>query len=159
MKKTKYSIFGLKSQTRKITNHDLYINNIKIDRVYTYKYLGITLDVNLNNNKHLENVIKSISYKALILAKIRKYVTTDVAIRIYKTLILPVLEYGDILYDGTNKKLTGNSKPYRIDVFVHVFCLDNTFLLYYCIKCVASVTWKCAEKCICNYICLSKNIM
>ena len=29
----------------------------------------------------------------------------DVAIRIYKTMTLPVLEYGDILYDQTNRKL------------------------------------------------------
>ena len=63
--------------------------------------------MNLNYNKHLENVIKSISYKSLLLAKIRKYITQDVAIRIYKTMILPVLEYGDVLYDGVNKKLIG----------------------------------------------------
>ena len=107
VKKTKYTIFGLKSQTRKILNHDLYISTTKIDRVYTYKYLDITLDANLNYNKHLENVIKSISYKSLLLAKIRKYITTDVAIRMYKTMILPVLEYGDVLYDSTNKKFTG----------------------------------------------------
>ena len=37
----------------------------------------------------------------------RKYITQDVAIRIFKTMILPILEYGDILYDGANKKLTG----------------------------------------------------
>ena len=104
VKKTKYSIFGLKSQTRKIANHNLYIDNIKVDRVFSYKYLGITLDVNLNYNKHLENVIRTISYKSLLLAKVRKYITTEVAIQIYKTMILPVLEYGDILYDGTNKK-------------------------------------------------------
>ena len=87
-------------------NHNLYIDNTKVDRVFSYKYLGITLDVNLNYNKHLENVIRTISYKSLLLAKVRKYITTEVAIRIYKTMILPVLEYGDILYDGTNKKLT-----------------------------------------------------
>ena len=107
VKKTKYTIFGLKSQTKEILNHNLFIDNTKIDRVNTYKYLGITLDANLNYNKHLENVIKSISYKYLLLAKIRKYITVEVAIRIYKTMILQILEYGDILFDGTNKKLIG----------------------------------------------------
>ena len=43
IKKTKYVTFGLKSQTRNVNNHDLFIQQIKIDRVNSYKYLGITL--------------------------------------------------------------------------------------------------------------------
>ena len=73
----------------------------------TYKYLGITLDSNLTYSKHLENTIKTISYKALLLARMRKYITQEVALRLYKTMILPIMEYGDILYDGTNQKLMG----------------------------------------------------
>ena len=96
IKKTKYTIFGLKSQTRRKLNHEMFIEGTKIDRVQTYKYLGITLDMHLNYNKHLENIVRTISYKSLLLAKVRKYITQDVAIRIYKTMILPVLEYGDI---------------------------------------------------------------
>ena len=107
VKKTKYTIFGLRSQTKHLREHALYIDDIKIDRVHTYKYLGITLDANLTYSKHLENLIKTISYKALLLAKMRKYISQDVALRIYKTIILPVLEYGDTLYDGANLKLTG----------------------------------------------------
>ena len=107
VKKTKYTIFGLKSKTKRIFDHSLFIDNIKIDRVHSYKYLGITLDMNLSFNRHLENLIKTISYKALLLAKIRKYITQEVALQIYKTMILPIMEYGDILYDGSNQKLTG----------------------------------------------------
>ena len=52
--------------------------------------------MHLNYNKHLENIVRSISYKSLLLAKVRKYIMQDIAIRIYKTMILPVLEYGDV---------------------------------------------------------------
>ena len=76
VKKTKYTIFGLKSQTRQVREHVLYIGNVKIDKVPNYKYLGITLDANLTYSKHLENVIKSISYKALLLAKMQKIYNT-----------------------------------------------------------------------------------
>ena len=55
VKKTKYVIFGLKSKTRKVVNHSLFINDNKLERVTSYKYLGLTLDMNLNYNKHLEN--------------------------------------------------------------------------------------------------------
>ena len=105
IKKTKYITFGLKSQTRKVSNHIVKIDNIRVDRVYSYKYLGITLDMNLNYKKHLEICIKSASYKALLLSKVRRYITKEAAIRIYKTMILPLIDYGDILYEGTNSKL------------------------------------------------------
>ena len=64
-----------------------YIEDIKIDKVHSYKYLGITLDMNLTYIKHLENVIKTISYKALLLAKMQRYITQEVALRIYKSMI------------------------------------------------------------------------
>ena len=105
VKKNKYVIFGLKSQTRKVVDHSVKIGNIRIERVHSYKYLGITLDMNLNFKKHLEICIRSASYKAMLLSKIRKYITTEAAIRIYKTMILPLIDYGDVLYDGSNQSL------------------------------------------------------
>ena len=66
VKKTKYTIFGLRSKTRNLRDHTLYMDDIQIDRVPSHKYLGITLDANLTYNRHLENIIKTISYKALL---------------------------------------------------------------------------------------------
>ena len=74
IKKMKYVTFGLKSQTRKFSEHQLFFNDRKIERVVSYKYLGITLDVNLNFNKHIENCLKLISHKAYLLIKIRRYI-------------------------------------------------------------------------------------
>ena len=105
VKKTKYVTFGLKSQTRKVINHTLQIGTNKIERVPSYKYLGIILDSNLNYKKHIENCIKSASYKAMLLSKIRKYITFEASVRIYKTMILPLIDYGDILYEDTNQVL------------------------------------------------------
>ena len=59
VKKTKYVTFGFKSQTRKIVNHAISIGNIHVERVHSYKYLGITLDMNLNFKKHMGNCIRS----------------------------------------------------------------------------------------------------
>ena len=53
--KTKYVTFGLKSQTKKLLiTMFLSILNLRLDRVCTYKYLGVTFDMNLNYNKHLQ---------------------------------------------------------------------------------------------------------
>ena len=100
--------FGLKSPKRKITNHQLFINDTKIDRVLSYKYLGITLDDNLDFNIHIENCLKLVSYKAYLLGKVRKYINVHTAVTIYKSMILPIFEYDDILYEGSNLKRTND---------------------------------------------------
>ena len=61
--------------------------------------------MNLNYNKHLENCLKLISHKVYLLSKIRRYIDTHTAITIYKTMILPIMEYGDIIYEGANQKI------------------------------------------------------
>ena len=133
IKKTKYVVFGLKSKTRKIGNHSLFIGNHKLERFTSYKYLGMTLDMNLNYNKHLENCLKLISHKAYLLNKIRMYIDVNTAIRIYKTMILPIIEYGNVIYDGANQKLLDNlqtSQNRILRICVQRNCYTSTTLLH-----------------------------
>ena len=95
--------------------------------------------MNLNYNKHLENCLKLISHKAYLLNKIRLFIDTRTAITIYKTVILPILEYGDGIYDGANQKLlndlqTAQNRVLRIclqrnqytsTVLLHHLCTIN----------------------------------
>ena len=104
IKKSKYVCYGLKSQTRKIQNHSLFMNGIKLDKVSSYKYLGIQLDMNLTFHKYLQDCIQRASYKIYIVAKIRYYIDINTALTIYKTMILPIFEYGDIAYDLADRK-------------------------------------------------------
>ena len=102
--KTKYVIFGLRSQTKKISQHELHIQDQKIQKVATYKYLGLTLDMNLTFNNHLQNIQNIVSHKCLLLLKLRKYINTFTATILYKTMILPIIEYGDVIYGGAKGK-------------------------------------------------------
>ena len=113
IKKTKYVTFGLKSQIKKIDEHRICIGPTQIERVNSYKYLGVTLDNTLNYNCHLKNCIALASHKLFLLSKIRKYLAFDAANRIYKTMILPIVEYGDILYDDSNHLLLGKLQTFQ----------------------------------------------
>ena len=104
IKKSKYVCFGMKSQTRKIQNHTLLMDNIHLDKVSSYKYLGIQLDANLNFHKYLQECIQRATFKIHMLAKIRTYIDFNTAITVYKTMILPIFEYGDIAYDRADAK-------------------------------------------------------
>ena len=46
-----------------------------------------------------------ISYKCLLLSKLRKYIDVHTATVVYKSMILPIMEYGDIIYGGAKGKL------------------------------------------------------
>ena len=108
IKKSKHVIFGLKSQTRKIHNHVMSMDQMRLERVSSYKYLGVQLDMNLNFHKYLQDCIQRASYKIYMLSKIRYYIDFETAITLYKTMILPIFEYGDIAYDLADMKSLDN---------------------------------------------------
>ena len=74
-----------------------------LERVCSYKYLGLILDEHLNYNKHMTEMTKLISHKLFLLSKIRRYITKDACINIFKTMVLSVIEYCDIIYAGTTQ--------------------------------------------------------
>ena len=103
IKKTKYVIW-LRSQTRRTKNHSLLFDNRRIERVSTYKHLGITVGIHLTFNKHIDNCHRLAAHKIYLLSTIRKYINFQASQSIYKTTILPYLDYGEIIYGGTNQK-------------------------------------------------------
>ena len=79
------------------------LNNTVLEKVCSYKYLGFILDDHLNFNKHVKELTKIVTHKLYLLSKIRKYLTSDACTIIFKTMILSLIEYGDIIYAGTNQ--------------------------------------------------------
>ena len=72
----------------------------------TYKYLGIILDSALNFEAFVKNQLISVSYRTYQLTKMANYIPNDALLRIYKSYILPIIVYGDIIYENANFLLT-----------------------------------------------------
>ena len=96
----------MKSSIKKSNNIDTIIslNEIVLDRVCSYKYLGFILDDRLNFNKHIGELCKVLTHKLYLLSKIRKYLTKFACITVFKSMILSMIEYGDIVSEGTTAK-------------------------------------------------------
>ena len=82
------------------------LNNTVLEKVCSYKYLGFILDDQLNFNKHVKELTNLLTHKLYLLSRIRKYLTKRASVTIFKTMIISLIEYGDIIYAGTNQKIS-----------------------------------------------------
>ena len=85
----------------------LYISNNASGKVNVYKYLGVDLDENLTMNNMIDSTFNKANRKVYLLKKIRPYITREIANRIYKTCILPILHYADFLVDSGGVSFIG----------------------------------------------------
>ena len=95
--------FGTKQRVKRFKNLKLSLLNDIIQQVPSYKYLGIILDNGLNFNLQMQQTMNKVSHKLYILSKVRQYLTKESAILIYKSMILPYFDYGDIVYMFSSK--------------------------------------------------------
>ena len=105
-KKTKFCLFGMRSSIKKSKTQDmkLSLSDQILEPVCSYKYIGLILDEHLTYNKHIKEMNRQVSHKLYLLSKIRRYITVDACINIFKTMVLSLIEYCDIVYSGTTQR-------------------------------------------------------
>ena len=112
VKKTKIVIFNIKQEIRSSLDV-IKIDNVPLDVVSKYKYLGIILDQDMNLYAHIDNMA---SDKLFMLCHIRQYLTQYAAVTIVKTMILPYLDMGNCFLTGVKQKETNRLETLlRID--------------------------------------------
>lgn len=88
----------------KAYNHIPIINldNMAIDRVEEFKYLGVILDKQLNFENHIRMVKLKSLCRMQTLRKVRWSLTEKDALTLYKSSILPYMDIGDLFYSSAN---------------------------------------------------------
>ena len=102
--KTKYMIFSSTNIPEQEGRTLLSISGNKVERVKSYSYLGVTLDEHLTFDLHVKGIISRVSDKVFHLRKVRQYLTDKAALLVYKNIILPIMEYGDIYVSAASKE-------------------------------------------------------
>ena len=102
---TKSAVMTFTKNTRMLQAADLYLSGHIIPRVPSFKFLGIVLDSRLGMAKHIEHV-KSKCAKRMNLfrciAGTEFGADRKTLLQLYKTLILPIIEYGAVIYAGAS---------------------------------------------------------
>ena len=88
------------------SNLCLKINNVVIKQVNEARFLGVTLDENLNWKSHIHKLAKKLSCSAGILNLIKDSIPEDLYKSLYSTLFESHLSYGITVWGGvSNNKL------------------------------------------------------
>ena len=103
IKKTKYTVYGTRQQIAILPQLNFSIDGQAILQTPHYRYLGLELDSHMNFKSHLNTSQKSLCYKSYLTSKIRYSVTKAAALDIIKSKILPVIDYGHLIYGAGNK--------------------------------------------------------
>ena len=102
--KTKLMVFGTRQRVKRAKEAVIKVGSTPLQIVPSCKFLGFTLDSTLSFNHHVKTVAAMVSYKANPLAKIRKFLTDAVALKTYKSMILPYFDYGDVIYNSASQE-------------------------------------------------------
>ena len=97
VEKTKYMVIR---HTKPPQEPNFKTDKTKLNTVHQYEYLGFLLDDQLSMNGYLEAMWKKTNSKLGILSKIRRFISEKTAVRIYKTMIRPHMDYIDFVVDS-----------------------------------------------------------
>ena len=86
---------------------DLTLNGSDVNKLPSIRILGVELDSMLNFIEHISRQLKMAYAKTGALRRIRRFVSMDVMLALYKSFILPHLEYCSRLLFGV-RKVQGN---------------------------------------------------
>ena len=78
---------------------------VNLERVDTFKYLGITVNQNMTCSDHIESVVAKASQRIVLLKRVKNLLPRHTRITLYNALILPILDYADIVYNITLMKM------------------------------------------------------
>ena len=104
--KTKFMVFRLPQQSSKrLPKLNLQINNISIEQVHEFDFLGLTLTDTMSWKAHCDKIALKISKVIGVMCKIKHVLTRSILLKIYHTLILSHLHYAILCWGFDHRRL------------------------------------------------------
>ena len=110
---------------------NLYIENIEIVQTNTARFLGVSIDSNLTWKNHIDSITKKVAKSVGIIKRIRHCLPNNILRTLYNTLILPYINYCNIIWAKT--KVTKNNNytaPQKMSTRLHALLVLQKKKLY-----------------------------
>ena len=102
--KSKFMIFHQPNKSFNVP--EILINNILVEHVDNFNFLGLTLDEKLAWNNHITKISSKISRTIGIINKLKHFLPVNTKITLYNSLILPHINYGILAWGFKHNKIT-----------------------------------------------------
>ena len=84
----------------------VYIEGEAVERVVTYKYLGVVFDSKLNWKENINSVLKKVNSRMCCMRKLRSFgVNSDMLVTFYNAVICSIIMFDSVCWGGNISKL------------------------------------------------------
>jgi hypothetical protein len=95
------SVYMILSRKKTLAQYpDLFLNGTALSQVQAHCHLGININTRFTWDVHIRKLVDKASKCVNLLKRICRDVPRSCLENLYKTMIRPIMEYGDILFDG-----------------------------------------------------------
>jgi len=102
LSKCNFVIFGSPHKLKRIQEISIQVKGTIIDRTESFQYLGVTLHQSMSWADHIESVCKKINQRIGLIRRVRNLLPFQARVTLYNTLILPLFDYGDLVWGDKN---------------------------------------------------------
>ena len=99
-----------RSQIDNVDMPVLRFDNVCVGNVDKYNYLGVIVDNKFLFDHFIDAKYNKANLRFLQLRKLQKAITCEIAITIYKQMILPLLDYADFIVESARKSKVEKSE-------------------------------------------------
>ena len=93
--KTKFMTFVSDHKRKQNMGFKFYLSGSLVEEVENYRYLGTEIDNRINGDAQCTKLLQTLGYKIRTFGKIRRYLSEKGALTVFKSTILPPIDYND----------------------------------------------------------------
>ena len=86
----------------RIQNILVKVEDTCIERTQSFKYLGVTLNQSMSWADHVDAISTKVNQRIGLIRRIRDVLPLQARVTLYNTLILPLFDYGDVIWGDKN---------------------------------------------------------
>ena len=109
--KSKFMLIGGPRKLNTLEEFTLTSKEKELDRVNSYKYLGVIINENLSWTDHVDYIKNKVSQRLGVLQRITHLLPRDTRELFVKAMVLPILDYADVTWGGQVQHHTDEQDP------------------------------------------------